>query len=127
MLPEQYIVNVSTGAIHDFGRIEGLSSYSLTKTTGALLLQKLAGEKDPRQMQIINFHPGAVFTQQTKEKGMTERSLNWDDGKPRINPSLRTNPLTGSSQSSWRFCCLVRFVRGKVSAWTFCMGCLGCG
>ncbi|KAM0418732.1 hypothetical protein ACHAPT_012330 [Fusarium lateritium] len=74
-----YIVNVSTGAIHDFGSPKDLSSYSLTKTTAALLLQKLSDERGSSQTQIISFHPGAVLTAQVKEKGMTETSMNWDD------------------------------------------------
>ncbi|KAJ4246327.1 hypothetical protein NW762_013678 [Fusarium torreyae] len=74
-----YIVNVSSGAIHDFGSPKDLSSYSLTKAAGTLLLQKLADESNPQQSQIISFHPGAIFTAQTREKGMTENSMNWDD------------------------------------------------
>ncbi|KAF4450421.1 hypothetical protein F53441_6420 [Fusarium austroafricanum] len=76
---KHYIVNVSTGAIHDFGSPRDLSSYSLTKASGTLLLQKLADEKDSSRSQIISFHPGAVFTDQVREKGLTETSMNWDD------------------------------------------------
>ncbi|KAI1024298.1 hypothetical protein LB504_005526 [Fusarium proliferatum] len=74
-----YIVNVSTGAIHDFGSPKSLSSYSLTKASGTLLLQKFADEKDVSQTQIVSYHPGAILTDQAREKGMTERSMNWDD------------------------------------------------
>ncbi|KAF4957871.1 hypothetical protein FSARC_11167 [Fusarium sarcochroum] len=73
------IINVSSGAIHDFGSPKDLSSYSLTKAAGTLLLQKLADECNPQQTQIISFHPGAILTAQTREKGMTEDSMNWDD------------------------------------------------
>ncbi|KAH6960124.1 hypothetical protein DER45DRAFT_627163 [Fusarium avenaceum] len=74
-----FIVNVSSGAIHDFGSPKDLSSYSLTKAAGTLLLQKLADESNPQQTQIISFHPGAIFTAQTRDKGMTEDSMHWDD------------------------------------------------
>jgi hypothetical protein len=47
------------------------------------LLQKLADESNPQQTQIINFHPGAIFTAQTRDKGMAEDSMNWDDGELR--------------------------------------------
>ncbi|KAM0202655.1 hypothetical protein ACHAQD_007297 [Fusarium lateritium] len=77
------IVNVSSGAIHDFGSPKHLSSYSLTKAAGTLLLQKLADESNPQQTQIISFHPGAIFTAQTRDKGMVEDSMNWDDGELR--------------------------------------------
>ena len=78
---QHYIVNVSSGAIHDFGSPKDLSSYSLTKAAGTLLLQKLADESNPQQTQIISFHPGAILTAQTREKGTTEDSMNWDDGE----------------------------------------------
>ncbi|WKT51256.1 Short-chain dehydrogenase/reductase SDR [Fusarium oxysporum f. sp. vasinfectum] len=74
-----HIVNVSTGAIHDFGSPKNLSSYSLTKASGTLLLQKLADEKDASKTQIVSFHPGAILTDQAREKGMTETTMNWDD------------------------------------------------
>ncbi|KAM0231513.1 hypothetical protein ACHAP5_011044, partial [Fusarium lateritium] len=40
---------------------------------------KLADESNPQQTQIISFHPGAIFTAQTRDKGMVEDSMNWDD------------------------------------------------
>ncbi|KAF5725054.1 peroxisomal short-chain alcohol dehydrogenase [Fusarium mundagurra] len=74
-----YIVNVSSGAIHDSRAPKNMASYSLTKASGTLLVQKLADEKDPSQTQIASFHPGAVVTDQVREKGMTEIIVNWDD------------------------------------------------
>ncbi|KAF5558617.1 peroxisomal short-chain alcohol dehydrogenase [Fusarium napiforme] len=74
-----YILNVSSGAIHDFRGPTDLASYSLTKGSGTLLMQKLADEKDPSQTQITNFHPGALLTDQVREKGMAEAISNWDD------------------------------------------------
>lgn len=44
-------------------------------------MQKLADEKDPSQTQITNFHPGALLTDQVREKGMAGSIANWDDGK----------------------------------------------
>ncbi|KAM0338005.1 hypothetical protein ACHAPU_011468 [Fusarium lateritium] len=75
-----YIINISSGAIHDFGSPRDLSSYSLTKAAGTLLLQKLAQEKNPADTQIVSFHPGAVLTDQVRDKGLTESWMNWDDG-----------------------------------------------
>ncbi|KAF5648872.1 short-chain alcohol dehydrogenase/reductase [Fusarium sp. NRRL 25303] len=76
---KHYIVNVSTGAIHDSRGPTNLSSYSLTKASGTLFIQKLADEKDPSQTQITSFHPGAILTDQVREKGMAETIVNWDD------------------------------------------------
>ncbi|KAI9148753.1 Dehydrogenase/reductase SDR family member [Paramyrothecium foliicola] len=75
----RYIVNVSTAAIHDFTNGMEMGSYTLTKNSAALLLQKLADETDPSKVQIINFHPGAILSLKAKQYGMTADSANWDD------------------------------------------------
>ncbi|KAF5670148.1 peroxisomal short-chain alcohol dehydrogenase [Fusarium circinatum] len=74
-----YIVNVSSGAIHDSRGPKNLASYSLTKASGTLLVQRLADEKEPTQTQITSFHPGAILTDQVRDKGMAETIVNWDD------------------------------------------------
>jgi hypothetical protein len=51
----------------------------LTKNSGTLLLQQLASEKNPSDLQIISFHPGAILSPAAKEQGLDETSLNWDD------------------------------------------------
>ncbi|KAF5001943.1 hypothetical protein FGRMN_684 [Fusarium graminum] len=76
---KHYIINISSGAIHITDDLIDLYSYSLTKAAGTLLLQKLAEEMSPADTQIISFHPGAVLTDQVREKGLTETSMNWDD------------------------------------------------
>lgn len=57
-----------------------LPSYGLTKNSAALLMQLLASERDPSDTQIISFHPGALFTPTVVDSGLTEDSLNWDNG-----------------------------------------------
>ncbi|KAF5672546.1 short-chain alcohol dehydrogenase/reductase [Fusarium heterosporum] len=76
---KHYVVNISSAAIHMPDSPIDLYSYSLTKAAGTLLLQKLAEERNPADTQIISFHPGAVCTDQVREKGLTETSMNWDD------------------------------------------------
>ncbi|KAK3302650.1 uncharacterized protein B0T15DRAFT_543531 [Chaetomium strumarium] len=76
---QKHIVNVSTVSIHDF--IYGSSfvrTYSLTKNSGALLMQLIAKDTDARDMQIISFHPGAVLSESARNVGYTEASLDWD-------------------------------------------------
>jgi NAD(P)-dependent dehydrogenase (short-subunit alcohol dehydrogenase family) len=78
---DQHIVNVSTVSIHDF--IYGGSfvrTYSLTKNSGALLMQLIAKDTDAEDMQIVSFHPGAVLSESARNVGYTEASLDWDHG-----------------------------------------------
>ncbi|PCD38690.1 hypothetical protein AU210_007156 [Fusarium oxysporum f. sp. radicis-cucumerinum] len=74
----RYIINVSSSAIHHNTGGFPLASYTLTKNSAALLLQKIADETDPSKTQIINFHPGSILTLRPKEYGLTADSANWD-------------------------------------------------
>jgi hypothetical protein len=42
-------------------------AYTLSKTTGALLFQVIAQNVSPKTLQIINFHPGCVYTEPWKK------------------------------------------------------------
>ncbi|KPM44136.1 hypothetical protein AK830_g2471 [Neonectria ditissima] len=75
----KYIVNVSACAIHDFPTADFSPSYALTKNSGTLLLQQLAREWQSSDVQIVSFHPGAVYTPAAKGFGLKEDSLSWDD------------------------------------------------
>lgn len=79
ILPQKYLVNVATSAIHDWPAGETTKIYGLTKNSGVLLLQQLARDTPVSKMQIISFHPGAILSPGAKSHGATERSLNWDD------------------------------------------------
>ncbi|KAK4238967.1 hypothetical protein C8A03DRAFT_43339 [Achaetomium macrosporum] len=76
---QKYLVNVSTISIHDFtygGSF--VRTYSLTKNSGALLMQLIAKDTDAKDMQIVSFHPGAVLSESARNVGYTEASLDWD-------------------------------------------------
>jgi hypothetical protein len=44
-------------------------------------MQLIADDADPKDMQVINFHPGAVLTPAARSVGFTEESMEWDDGE----------------------------------------------
>lgn len=76
----QSLLNVSTNAIHDFSLSGALPNYSASKNAGTMLMQQIAKGVPVNEMQVISFHPGAIFTSAAKEAGYTESTLNWDDG-----------------------------------------------
>lgn len=78
---QKYLLNVSSGAIHEWAMATGIPSYGLTKNSATLLMQQLARETDPSDTQIISFHPGAILTPNARDGGFDETSLNWDNGK----------------------------------------------
>ncbi|GAW12026.1 hypothetical protein ANO14919_013810 [Xylariales sp. No.14919] len=73
------LVHVSTASIHDFIRItkENLG-YGLTKHAGQLTLQLIAQDTPPEKMQVVSYHPGAIFSESAKASGWTEDALPWD-------------------------------------------------
>jgi NAD(P)-dependent dehydrogenase (short-subunit alcohol dehydrogenase family) len=74
------LINVSTAAIHNF-KTAPLPNYSLAKNAQTLLLQLVADETSPEEMQIVSFHPGAILSEAAEKYGLTKDSLAWDNGK----------------------------------------------
>ncbi|TEY52435.1 hypothetical protein BOTCAL_0258g00050 [Botryotinia calthae] len=73
------VYNVSTAAIHSESIAASLPTYSLSKTAGHHLLQKIAGEVDQKKLQIISFHPGQTLSETSRTAGLDENSYSWDD------------------------------------------------
>jgi NAD(P)-dependent dehydrogenase (short-subunit alcohol dehydrogenase family) len=79
----QFVVYVSTAAVHSPEIAAALPTYSLSKKAGLLLIQKLSDEVDPNEMQIVSFHPGTILSETSRNAGLTEDSLPFDDSKSR--------------------------------------------
>jgi NAD(P)-dependent dehydrogenase (short-subunit alcohol dehydrogenase family) len=77
---QKYLVNVSSSAIHNF-TIDAvvMPAYGLTKNAGTLLVQQIAKDVSPDDMQIVSFHPGGVLTELAKANGVQEELYDWDD------------------------------------------------
>ena len=77
---QKYLINVSSSAIHNF-EIDAtvMPAYGLTKNSGSLLLQQIAKDVHPDEMQIVSFHPGGVLTDLAKANGVREELYDWDD------------------------------------------------
>jgi hypothetical protein len=54
-------------------------SYSLTKNSGTLMIQILADSIAAEDMQVLSFHPGAVYGAVWEEQGLTEDMFPFDD------------------------------------------------
>ncbi|KAK4233516.1 hypothetical protein C8A03DRAFT_47961 [Achaetomium macrosporum] len=77
---QKYLVNVSTSAIHLFETdAKPMPTYALTKNSGTLLIQQIANDTDPGDMQIVSFHPGSVLSEAARSVGFVESSFDWDD------------------------------------------------
>ncbi|KAI1744080.1 putative short-chain dehydrogenase [Xylaria scruposa] len=75
----KYLVHVSTAAIHDFSLASHHLGYGLTKNAGQLTLQLIAQDTSPDKMQIIGYHPGAIFSEAARGMGWKEDDIAWDN------------------------------------------------
>jgi NAD(P)-dependent dehydrogenase (short-subunit alcohol dehydrogenase family) len=75
----RFLINVSSGIIHmhphpaAFGR----ASYGLSKSAGTLYVQLLANQYPVEKLQIVSFHPGAVWND---AYGIPQDALPLDNG-----------------------------------------------
>lgn len=141
----QYIVNVSSRAIHNFAVTPNNPNYNLTKNSGSLLLQQIAKDISPEKLQIISFHPGTIFTDAARKAGYNQASLAWNDGKlyelfvqwtlkihqqfliPLLIHKQTETEMCLHRRPTSSFCCLGCVARSRISTWPFCLVWLGCG
>ncbi|KAJ8131734.1 hypothetical protein O1611_g1888 [Lasiodiplodia mahajangana] len=65
-------------SVHDFNVGSEYPGYALTKHSVQLALQLIAQDSSPEEVQIISYHPGAIFTENARDKGWTEDAIPWD-------------------------------------------------
>ncbi|CAJ2513879.1 Uu.00g019980.m01.CDS01 [Anthostomella pinea] len=65
--------------IHYAARNKTYSGYGLTKSAAAMALQVAADDTPVDRMQVVSFHPGAIFTQGAKKAGYGEQDFPWDN------------------------------------------------
>ncbi|KAL9125617.1 MAG: hypothetical protein Q9217_005203 [Psora testacea] len=70
------ILNVSTVAANQL--LPNLASYGASKLAFLYLCMHLQSEFSDKDVRIMNFHPGAIFTSSAKRAGMTEDMIPWD-------------------------------------------------
>lgn len=73
-------MNLSTFAIYDFHIVAGKPNYSLTKNASTLAIQQIAKDISPEEMQIVSFHPGAIWTDASRSLGIKKEDYKWDNG-----------------------------------------------
>lgn len=105
----KYLVNVSSAVIHMQGYllVDMRPTYSLTKNSGTLAIQILADSIAAEDMQVLSFHPGAVYGAVWEEEGVPEDAFPFDDAN-----------LPGSF-AVWAATPAARFLHGRFvwSAW----------
>lgn len=74
-------MNVSSLVIHDFAVMGGTPNYSLTKNASKLAMQQIAKDTASDEVQIISFHPGAIYTDAARRNGVTKDHYPFDSGE----------------------------------------------
>lgn len=72
---------MSTQVIHNLHLAREYPSYSVSKCAGKMLQQNVALNANAAEMQVVNFHPGVVFTEAAEHAGIKEDDLQWDDSE----------------------------------------------
>ncbi|KAM0332406.1 hypothetical protein ACHAQA_002686 [Verticillium albo-atrum] len=75
-----YLINVSSGAAHDFVTASVFRAYSATKLAALAVLQLLAADIKPEDMQVVSFHPGMHYTE-LAQSFFPEATEDFDDIK----------------------------------------------
>ncbi|EWG53463.1 hypothetical protein FVEG_11890 [Fusarium verticillioides 7600] len=66
----KFLVNISTCAAYMWSTMgPDRPTYGLTKSASTLLLQQIAQDTKPTDMQIVSFHPGGILTDSAKRVG----------------------------------------------------------
>lgn len=76
----QWLVNISTLAIHGFETVKMFPAYCASKNSGTLVAQLVAQGVSPDDMQVLSFHPGAIYTDAVQSSGIPKEYAEWDDG-----------------------------------------------
>ncbi|KAK4178039.1 hypothetical protein QBC36DRAFT_325812 [Triangularia setosa] len=78
---QKYLVSVSSSMAHNLDNENPfLSTYGATKNAGQVLIQQIARDVGPEKMQIVSFHPGAVYSEGAQTGGVTKDMVDfWDD------------------------------------------------
>ena len=59
--------------------------YGLTKNAGTMLIQQIAKDANPEELQIVSFHPGVLYSAEFKRMGLSESDMPFDDRKSPYN------------------------------------------
>ena len=76
LIKPKVVLNVSTVAANQL--IPNLASYGASKLAFLYLCMHLQSELCDKDVRIMNFHPGSIFTSSAKRAGMTEDMIPWD-------------------------------------------------
>lgn len=76
----QALVNLSSLAIHDTQLTGNQPSYGASKNAGTMVLQRIAKDVPPEELQIVSYHPGGIFTELAEQAGFTRDDPRWDEG-----------------------------------------------
>lgn len=76
----QALVHLSSLAIHDTQLTGNQPSYGASKSAGTMLLQRIAKDVPPEELQVVSYHPGGVFTELAEQAGFSRDDPRLDEG-----------------------------------------------
>lgn len=80
LIDPQALINLASLAIHESQLTGKQPSYGASKSAGTMLLQRIAKDVPPEDLQIVSFHPGGIFTELADKAGFSRDDPRWDEG-----------------------------------------------
>ncbi|KAF3893535.1 putative short-chain dehydrogenase [Trichophyton interdigitale] len=94
---KRVLINISSRLTHDHDASVGFGSYASTKIAFTSMVQHLATEVPVEQLQILNVHPGDVYTEGVQKLCEKDSWPSWDD------PSLPENYIVWAASPAASF------------------------
>ncbi|KAF3481940.1 uncharacterized protein GIQ15_04699 [Arthroderma uncinatum] len=94
---ERALINISSRLTHDHDASVGFGSYASTKIAFSAIVQHLATEVPVEQIQVLNVHPGDVYTEGVSKICEKDSWPDWDE------PSLPENFLVWAASPAASF------------------------
>ncbi|KAL6239894.1 hypothetical protein BDW75DRAFT_248676 [Aspergillus navahoensis] len=76
---QKALINLASLAIHETKLTGQYPSYGATKSAGTMLVQQIAKDIPPEELQIVSYHPGGIFTELAEQAGFKKDDPRWDD------------------------------------------------
>ena len=88
---------MSTTNIHttEHPIVQARAAYTLSKFAGTLYFQMLALDQPREKLQVISYHPGAIYNETWKELGVDPK--HFDDGESMFQQSQRQGAIFSKS------------------------------
>ncbi|KAJ6085031.1 hypothetical protein N7499_004660 [Penicillium canescens] len=105
---QKALINLASVAIHKSKLTGDYPSYGATKSAGTMLVQQIAKDVPPEELQMVSYYPGGIFTELAEHAGFEKDDPRWDD----VGTNFNAENLPGQF-AVWAASPEARFLHGR--------------